>query len=250
MKIISLSLLLGWQDLRQSYRRSVLGQFWITLGVAVQVAAIGLVFGLLFGSPIETYLPFLALGIIFWAFFTNVLNEASLAFVASEPLMRQLSIEPITYVFRVVWKGLLTLGHNLVIVPVVFVIFGLGLSWTQILFIPGLLVVLASIGWLSVVIALISVRYRDMPPIVASILTVGFYVTPVMWQPEFLPGGLGHLLLGLNPFYHLLQIVRLPLLGEFPTAENWTLSIFAGLAGWFFASIVYRKLKSRVAYWL
>ena len=61
-----IGLTLGWQDVRQSYRRSALGQLWITIGMAVTITTIGLVFGLIFGTPMQIFLPYLASGIIMW----------------------------------------------------------------------------------------------------------------------------------------------------------------------------------------
>jgi lipopolysaccharide transport system permease protein len=90
-----------------------------------------------------------------------------------------------------------------------------------------------------------------MPPIVNSLITIAFYVTPVMWFPSLIGDNqLAHLLLGLNPFYHLLQIVRLPVLGELPTIENWGLSLlFAGL-GWAAALAIFKKFRTQIAYWV
>ena len=44
----------GWQDIRQRYRRSVLGPFWITVSMAVMIAALGIVFGAVLKSPMES----------------------------------------------------------------------------------------------------------------------------------------------------------------------------------------------------
>jgi lipopolysaccharide transport system permease protein len=218
--------------------------------MAVQISAIGLVFGLIFDVPMNEYLPFLTLGIIFWGFFSSAVNEASLAFISSETLLRQLSISPIVFVLKSLWKSTIVFGHNFLIVPIVFVLFSVNMHPAQLLFLPGLLLVLVSLTWIAVIVSIISVRFRDFPQIVSALLTVGFYVTPVIWQPERLPGGVAHLLLGFNPFYHLLQVLRLPLLGEFPTLENWLLSGISALVGSALAAAVYRSLKTKIAYWV
>jgi lipopolysaccharide transport system permease protein len=218
--------------------------------MAVQISAIGIVFGLIFQVPMNEYLPFLTLGIIFWGFFASAVNDASLALITSETLLRQLPISPIAFVIKSVWKSVIVFGHNLLIVPVVFLLFSVELHPAQMLFIPGLILVLMSLTWMAVIVSIISVRYRDFPQIISALLTVGFYVTPVIWQPERLPEGLAHLLLGFNPFYHLLQVLRLPLLGEFPTFENWILSGASAVVGTALATWAYKNLKSKIAYWV
>ena len=70
---------LGWQDVRQRYRRSALGPFWITIGMAVMIATIGIVFGQIFKTPLYDFFPFLAIGTILWSFMSTVIEAPSTA---------------------------------------------------------------------------------------------------------------------------------------------------------------------------
>jgi lipopolysaccharide transport system permease protein len=81
-------------------------------------------------------------------------------------------------------------------------------------------------------------------------MTVAFYVTPVIWQPTLLPAGTPGFLLDLNPFNHLLEIIRLPILGQPPTLENWTLSIAGTIVLGLFAYLASKKYKNRLVYWV
>src|SRR3546814_9209460 len=58
--------MLGWQDVRQRYRRSALGPFWLTISMGVMIATIGVVFGSIFKTPMVEFFPFLSLGLILW----------------------------------------------------------------------------------------------------------------------------------------------------------------------------------------
>jgi lipopolysaccharide transport system permease protein len=248
---IRLSGMLGWQDVRQAYRRSAIGPFWITAGMAVQIATMGVVFGLIFKTDLTQYLPFLAVSIILWGFISSVLNDGCTSFITAEAIIKQLNISMLTHVLRVIWKNMLTLGHNLVILPVVFLAMWQGVGWEIALFIPGCVILLANLTWMVLLLGMVSARFRDMPPIVNSLLTIAFYVTPVMWFPSLIgDNALAHLMLGLNPFYHLLQLVRLPLLGGFPTLENWGLSILLAVIGWIFAFLMFKKFRAQIAYWV
>jgi lipopolysaccharide transport system permease protein len=251
MKIIAqLALLLGWQDLRQAYRRSVVGPFWITAGMAVQIVAMGLVFSIIFKAKSEEYIPFLAVGIILWSFISSSLSESCNSLINSEAMIRQLELAPVTYVFRSIWKNLLTFAHHLVILPILFLVIRSQINLNLFLSIPGLILLFVNISWMSILLAMFSARYRDVPPIVSSVLTIIFYVSPIMWFPSLLPEGAAHLVLGLNPFYHLLQIVRLPLLGQSPTLENWTLSLVFAFTGSLIALISYKHFRRQLPYWI
>jgi lipopolysaccharide transport system permease protein len=218
--------------------------------MSIQISTIGIVFGLVLGAPLETYLPFVATGIIIWTFFAATLNDSSTAFIAAESLMKQLIIPPITYVLRVVWRNIIVFSHNLILIPIALILFGYPASINLLLFVPGIVLALVNLSWLAVFIAIIGTRFRDISPIVASLLTVGFYLTPVIWKPELIPSGFAHLLLGLNPFYHLMQVIRLPLLGELPTLDNWLVACLSGVVGSVAAFYFYRANRFRIVYWL
>lgn len=247
---LRLALILGSQDIKQAYRRSAIGSFWITAGMSVQILSMGVVFGLIFKTETELYVPFLATSIIIWGFISGTITEACMAFINAEGIIKQVSLPYAVYVIRVIWKNVINLGHNILLLPIVFLIFSSEVNWAIILFIPGFLVLVINLGWIAFILAAWSARFRDMPPIITSLLTVAFYVTPVMWSPNLLPGGTAHLLLGLNPFYHLIQIVRLPLLGQVPTMENWTLSCLLAIIGLVAARAISKKYASQIAYWV
>ena len=241
---------LAWQDVRQSYRRSALGPFWLTLGMGVQIAAIGLVFGLIFGSPLEVFFPFLAVSLILWSFISSAILDGSMAFIAGESILRQLPMPQYSHVLRSIWKNVIMLAHNIVILPVVFLVFLKSPNWNLLLLIPGFALTTVFLFAVSYVLAVVTTRFRDMQQIISSVMTVMFYVTPVIWQPTLIPGGIAHLLLGLNPLHHFLQIIRNPILGQAPTVENWGLSVFMTLATGLIAYFVARKYKNRLAYWV
>ena len=247
---VKVALLLGQKDVGQAYRRSALGAFWVTLGMAVQIVSIGLVFGLIFGTPLNEFLPFLAASLIIWSFISSSILEGSMAFVSGDAILRQLPMPHYVHVLRSVWKNILMLAHNIVIWPIVFLVFLKAPTWNMLLFFPGFLLTTAFLFSATYILALITTRFRDMQQIIASIMTVVFYVTPVIWQPSLIPSGTAHLLLGLNPFYHFLQIIRLPILGQAPTFENWALSIAMTLIAGFVAYLAAKKYKNRLAYWV
>lgn len=249
-ELLNLALTLGWQDLKDSYRRSKLGSFWVTLAMILQIGTIGVVFTIIFSSTTRDYLPYLATGIIFWTYVTATLNEGSLVFISASQIIKQLPIPLSVYLLRNAWKNILIFFHNIIIWPIVLFLFPTKLGYEALLSIPGFIILTLNLFWMSSLVALISTRYRDIPPILNSLLLMAFYLTPVMWSPDLIPPGLAHNLLGLNPLYHYLQLVRLPLLGGTPTLENWAISLFSILIGAIAYFYIFKKFKNRVAYWV
>jgi lipopolysaccharide transport system permease protein len=219
--------------------------------MALQIATITLVFGMLFKNPLQDYLPFVATSIIFWGFISNSLNEGCLSFIVGEGIIKQLNLPVLMHTFRTVWKNILAMAHNLAILPLAFLVVQKPLTWSIFWILPGLILLIINVTWMMVILAFLSTRYRDVQPIVASILMILVNVTPVFWYPKTIGNAdLAHLLIGLNPFYHLLQVIRLPLLGSLPTLENWLVCVGLGLLGSAAALIVVRKFGRKIAYWV
>jgi len=250
-KTLRLGAMLAWQDIRQSYRRSAVGPFWLTIGMAIQIVTMGFVFGLIFKTEIKEYLPFLAASIIIWGLIASTINEGCLSFISAEGMIKQINLPHTVYIVRTVLKNLITSSHNFVILPLVFLAFSKAASFSLTLLIPGIILLTLNLGWVVLLLGMVTSRYRDMQPIVGSLTTVGFFLTPVMWSPDLIGNNeLAHLLLGLNPLYHWIQIVRLPILGQWPTLENWVLSLAIAGIGWALTLLVYNKYKNMIAYWV
>jgi ABC-type polysaccharide/polyol phosphate export permease len=242
--------MLGWQDVRQRYRRSALGPLWLTISMGVMIGTIGIVFGTIFKSPMKEFLPFIAIGIILWGFISTVITEGCQGFIAAEGIIKPLPSPLFVHILRMMWRNILILGHNVVIFPIILIAVGKPLHITAFLAIPGFLLLLANLTWIALILSVVCARYRDLAQIVTSALQVVFYVTPIMWMPKNLPKEASLYLLDINPVYHLLEIVRAPLLGDMPYAINWEVSLALAIVGWAVAIAVYDRYKRRIAYWL
>ncbi|ANU67293.2 ABC transporter permease [Turicimonas muris] len=250
IKNIYLPLYLAKSDIRQRYRRSTLGPFWITISTGVMIACLGSIFGTIFKTPLYDFLPFLSAGLILWGFISSTLTEATTVFSSSEPIIKQLPIPLFTHVIRMVARNFYIFLHNLIIFPIVLICVQRPLTWESLYLIPGLAILLLNLLWASLSIGIICSRYRDLTQIMTSILQIFFYVTPIIWMPSALPARASLMVLDPNPFYHFMQILRCPLLGESPTSLNWGITLLITIVGWVFAGILFDKYRSRIAYWL
>lgn len=275
---------LGWQDIRQRYRRSVLGPFWITISQAVIALGLGLLYGVLFGLPFETFLPYVATGLIVWTFMNNCIIEGMDSFISNEGLIKHLPAPLFVYALRTVWRQLIMFGHNMIVYLVILVIFFSalhgeyslvgngtclnltpgtnchpGVGWGMLLAIPGLLLVIVNAGWVCILLGIVSTRFRDLPQLVGSITQLMFYMTPIVWpidQVTQVGGrreGLRDIVMPLinsNPFYHFEQIVRGPLLGQTVFPLNWIAAVGMAVVGWALALLVMRNYRARVSYWV
>lgn len=239
---------IGLHDIKQRYRRSVLGPFWITLSTGVMIGALGLLYSQIFKVDLAEYMPFLAAGLFVWGIISTIVLEGCQAFISSEHLIKQLSAPLSIYVYRVLWSNLLTALHNIWIFVLIGLWFRLDLGWPTLLAVPALALILVNGLWIGLLLGLLSARFRDIPMIVASVVQVMFFMTPVIWRADMLPGRT--LLLDANPFYHFLQILRDPMLGQLPSLENWVVALLITLVGWALALTFYTAYRWRLAYWV
>ena len=240
--------MLGWQDIRRRYRRSVLGPFWLTISMGVLVAALGTLYGMLLRVEIEHYAPFLALGFIVWTLISGVIIDGCNAFISAEGIIKQVGLPLSVHVYRLLWRNLLILCHNAVVFVIVASIFGVWPGWAGLLAVPGLALLCLNGIWAGLLLGIISARFRDVPPIVASVVRILFFVTPIIWMPELMPGRA--FVLDFNPFYHLVEVVRAPLLGQVPGLVSWVVVSCITLGGWIVAFEFFRRYRSRIAYWV
>ncbi|WP_407976688.1 ABC transporter permease [Brucella pseudogrignonensis] len=240
----------GWQDVAQRYRRSRVGAFWLTLNMAVFIGALGLIFGTLFQSEMRQFLPHLAAGIIMWGLISVSLAEGCVAFSSAEGIILQVKLPLFIHIMRVLWRNIIIFFHNIVIFPIVFIILGHGFNFYTLLSIPGLILVSLNLGWMMLILAVVCSRFRDMTQVVGNLLQVAFYATPIMWMTKTLPSHISTSFIELNPFYHYIELVRAPLLGNAPTMLSWSVAIATLFCGWIFAVTFFGRYRSRIAYWL
>ena len=245
-----LAAVFGWQDIAQRYRRSKVGAFWLSINMAVLIAAIGIIFGTLFRSPMQDFLPYLCAGLIIWGFISTTLAESCVGLISAEGIILQVRMPIFTHIMRLVWRNAIMFAHNIVVFPFVLLVFLHPPSWIALLAPIGFILVAMNLLWIALILSVICTRYRDMTQVVQNALQVVFYATPVIWKQETLPAGMVQELLLLNPFYHFVNVVRSPLLGIYPSTLNWAVCVMLMIVGWSVAILFFGNYRKRIAYWL
>lgn len=240
--------IMGWDDIRQRYRRSVLGPFWITLSMGVFILLLGIIYGRLFHMELEHYLPYLSIGYIVWGFMSATVNDGCVAFIDPNRIIKQIKLPYSVYVLRMVWRNFIIFLHTIVIYIPIAIFFKVVPNWSTLLAIPGLLLVCVNLVWLTTVIAILSTRYRDIQPIIGTIVQLGMFATPIMWPISAL--GDAGIVAELNPVYHLIEITRAPLLGEFAGLNSWVASIALSIVGSVLAVALLVRASRRIVFWL
>jgi ABC-type polysaccharide/polyol phosphate export permease len=239
---------MAMQDIKMRYRGSLLGPFWLTISMVIMIAAMGLIYARMFHMEITTYLPFLTVGLVIWNFVSTVIIEGCHTFLSAQNIITQVRLPFSIHAWRNVCRNLIVLAHNMVIVPFVLIVFGVRVGWSVTAIIPAFVVLTIDGIWISILLGMISARYRDVPPIVMSFVTVIFFVTPIFWPPEAL--GVWMHALPLNPLFAAVDVVRAPLLGSAPLEYSWPVLLAVTVLGSGATFFLFARFRPRIAYWV
>ena len=245
---IGLAWSLAWHDVGARYRGSILGPFWITLSMGLMVLGIGFVYASLFKIEIDTFLPYVALGIVFFGVMTGTINEGCDTFVQAAGMLSQTSLPMFTFVWRTVFRNIINLAHHLVIVVGVLVFYGFWRTADVPLALVGVVLMVVNASWVSLLAGIASARFRDIPQIVTSVMQFAIFFTPVFWPTDRFSAH--RAVLDFNPFYHLLQAVRAPLLGQAVEAHTYLILVIMGVVGWAFTFAVFARTRRRIVHYL
>ncbi|MFT3716372.1 MAG: ABC transporter permease [Gordonia sp. (in: high G+C Gram-positive bacteria)] len=247
---------LGWTDIKQRYKRSVLGPLWITIATGVTAVAMGILYGELFHQDVKVFLPYVTLGFIFWGFIETSILDGSVVYSTNEGLIKQLPAPISIHAYRVVWRSLIIFAHNVVIYAILMAVFPQPIGWTALLVFPAMALYILNAIWVTLVFGILSTRFRDIGQLLTTAVRLVFFMTPIIWSAHTL-GATGNTqassrlkYVELNPMFHYLEIARGPLLGQHVEFYHWLVVIGCTVIGWAAALVVMRNYRARVAYWV
>lgn len=247
---------LGWQDIKQRYRRSILGPIWISITMAVTAIALGVLYAGLFGNDISVQLPYILVGFIIWGFISGCIGEGAEVFTANVGLITHLPSPLSVHVYRLIWRQVLFFLHNLVVYAVMLVVFPQPLKWIDLAAVPAFGLLALNGAWVALFLGIVTTRFRDLLPITQSIVQLAFFLTPIVWIYEDLLNSPNPAiaqrarLAELNPFLHFIEIVRRPMLGQDQRVLNWVVVLGITIVGWALTLLLLKRFRSRVSYWV
>ncbi len=247
IKKYRLWLYLGKSDIKLRYRGSVLGPVWITFSMLITISALSLVYSRLLHQNIREYIPFLTCGILIWSFIASTLGESTEVFVSSKDFIDSIRMPYFIFLYRMIWRNILIFLHNLVVYFLVVIIFSVKIDFYTLLAIPGFILVALNLSALSMILALVGTRFRDLPPIVTALITVTFFVSPITWQPHLLGNSR---IITYNPVYHFLDLVRSPLLGQAPQLESVIFCLTMTIVCFLLAFFLFERNSKKIPMWI
>jgi lipopolysaccharide transport system permease protein len=247
-KKLPLAANLALQDILSRYRGSVFGPWWITIMTLSLVLGIGINYAGMLHQSVNQFLPYVAIGLVMWNFFSGGISDGADAFIGGGALIRQSSLPLPLFMMRCIIRSCINLGHQVVIIVGVMLWFrifpGIGMLWA----LAGFALLVLNLGWIGLLLAMICSRFRDMPQIVLAVLQVVFFLTPIFWIPT--PTLMNSPFVADNPFYYAVESVRQPLMHGVRAPFALSYLTVAAAVGWLVTAVVYNQTRRKVVHYL
>lgn len=235
-------------EIKNRYRRSTLGPFWITLSMLLMTIGIGPIYAMIFNFNLAEYYIYLAAGLIIWQFLLNTINDSTQSFIDHEKLITQINLPYSIYIYKNIYKNIIIFAHNIIALLLIAIFFPPESLKYLPLFFVGLSLVILNFFWISFLLSIVCTRYRDINQVISSLLHLSFFVTPVFWNPSQI--GEYSVYVKYNIFYHFINVLRDPLIGSEPKFISYLFLLLLGLIGSFYVLIFFSKYKNKISYWI
>lgn len=241
------------RELKARYRGSLLGFFWSLINPALLLAVYSFVFGVVFAPRIEDtgaspYALFLVTGLFPWIWVSSSLLEGSVSLVQNSGLLRKA-------VFPAALLPLVAVGSHLVHFLLALPILGAALiggrllghavgGWSAILLPLIVVLEIPLVSGLALGLAALEAHFKDVRDILANLLTLLFFLTPIIYPLRAVASEPLWWLVRLNPFTPFTLAYQQALFeGLWPSSNLWLQMAACSAVGWALGAWIFARLQ-------
>ncbi|MBN8547731.1 MAG: ABC transporter permease [Deltaproteobacteria bacterium] len=238
------------RDLRNKYKRSILGYLWTMFHPLAMMGVLSIVFSHMMRVPIHDYAIFLFAGLLPWNFFNSTALMSLHSIRSNARLFGQIPVPKYIFVLSITFSNWANYVFALVPLLVLCLLFGRSIPLTVLAYpIVVLPLIFVTLG-VSFVLAACNVFFDDTLHLSEVGLSMLYFLTPVLYARDMLPPNLVHFLV-LNPLFNQIEFLRNIFYdGVLPNPEtfaiNFVLSFMIFAAGLAF----FRRFEDRFLYFI
>ena len=240
-----------WLDIVIRYRKSKFGLLWILVPPLMYVGGMGYFFAKVQNMNPLVFMPHIGIGYMLFRMITMVMVESTSVLPMHSGYILDGKVRLTDFVLRVVFKSFFYFMTALVIMVPILVVSPVFQPEGILMSLFGLLLLMLNMVWISGVVSLFGARFPDAHEFMGNVFILGFLITPILWYPSTAPANTLHgIFMRLNPAYHMIELVRAPLLGQPIGGHSLILVILAVFVGWGVWIALYRRYARYVALWV
>lgn len=249
LRYLRVMFLLANISVRKRYRRTTLGPLWIVVTNLFFGLLVGLLYSGIFNKPFLDFFLYLYVGYTIWVYLSDIFVSSFSLYQREYAMMSQRPFPISSYALKFMFEKTLIFAHNFPVIVIVFCLHGF--SFIGVLEFILALFMLTILGYFYAISAgILGARFADLQQIASNIVRIIFFLTPIIWSVDSVSSNLRAAFVIYNPFYHMIEVVRAPLLG----AQINQLSLLVVSLGCLFffvtASVLFKRYKHTLIYWL
>lgn len=238
------------RDVFSKYRKSILGVAWSMITPLSMVGVIGLVYSIVFGIPLISFVPYLFSGLTPWLFISNAIESGTNSYIAAEGFITQTKIHIEVFPLRMVLGAFV---NYLFMSIAFFLVYGLikpdAFNFNMLLYIPSSLIIFIFCWGIANIVALINLYVRDYAYLQSILLQILFYVTPLIYLPEVMDKRGFSGIYKFNPLYYMTDIIRQSMLGSTEIKSfMWLISGIIALSVFIISVCLTKKIGRNIVY--
>lgn len=238
------------RNILSQQRRLFLGVAWLPLGMLVFSFIMGYVYSWLRDYE---YLPFafyIFAGFMCWQYISACISGSATLFSRNSSTITNAQLPYSYYIYDHVLDRAITIGFSIPFFLVTKIIMTPG-DWSGFwLVLPAMMIYLVAGVSTTLFFSVLFVRFRDLETPLLTVLRIMFLFTPIIWQIDQKAGTRRAAFVEYNPFFHFVEIMRAPMIGDPVALNSWIVTITITLILLVLGMYAFVRARSRVAYWL
>ena len=241
---------LAMKELRVRYKRSALGFLWALLNPLLMMIIYTIVFSAITQTSLPHYSIFLISTLLPWTFFSQSLAYSVDSIVGNGDLLKKVYVAKSVFPIAAVLSNAINFAFSMVPLIVLLIVFRFPFHWTWFYFVvPFTGLALFTLGC-SFFFAMANVFFRDMAHILQVILQAWFFLCPIVYSFDVIPGRYRPLF-RLNPLLYSLNGFRLAIYyGQLPSAESMAASLGGGLVVLWLGYRLFRRYENTLVFYV
>lgn len=249
LKRFRFALMLAWREISSSVRLTLVGPAWLLFQPLLWIVTIVFVFGPSAGRDEPLYGLYVAIGLTLYLGLQTCVVEGARVFIAERSIILNVSVPYMVFVLKLLLKVAISMAISSIIVVAASMIYPPPLGGSLLLVIPGMLIFAVACTGMILTIGVVGTKYIDLQFALQALMRVVMFATPIFW---IVPEGdtVRALVAHLNPFYHLVEIIRAPVMGRPVALEHWFAASAFAVVSLVVGVLLFMRFRRRIALWI
>ena len=242
---------LAKSDIRVRYAHSKFGPFWETLSLAIFLIVLSIVWSRIMSKDVNEYLPYLVCGVVIWRYISFIVTGSCQIFITNNNLLKNFKLSISLIPLKHSIGGFLIFLHHFPLILLINFIWNNNFLSLNLLYLIITIPIFIFISFmLALFVSLLTLRFRDLQPLVQTVFSVLIFFTPVLWEVSQVSEKMQYYIIFPNFLYHYIELIRAPILGNSISLFTWLYLILFTVIIFTINIIIINKNYKIIKFWI